>query len=510
MSTRACAGIGVLATAVALGVLGDLLLRGAPWGLGAFIWFALLLTGSAVLARRYRTVGAAIGWMLLPALLSSFLVWRDSPSLRALNILGVLAALTWVALPIVGVNLKKSGVLTYLVNSVGTWINAAFGALRVALVDEDSRDETVRGFFRLPKAVIRGVFVAIPLALVFCALLMSADPVFENVIRSAVVWDYSTAGSHAFLSAILAWLSAGYLWGFVSGEHPLKNISMAAKPLSLGIVEVGIVLGTLVILFLIFVVVQFAYLFGGEEMIFATAGLSYAEYARRGFFELVAVAALVIPVLMVANAVLSERDGRDRQSFRSLSTVILILVALIMASAFQRMLLYTDAYGLTHDRLYVCVFLGWVGTVLGLFAGTVLFGSGRHFVMAASLSGFAFLSVLNVVNPDALVVRVNLARAEAGNPVDLRHLSSLSDDALPLILERMFVLSWQDRCDLLTFLAVRQMDRPTGWKSWNFGRHRAVSAWRNPSYESNCTDLTPLPKSLPGRYCLAKSERTMP
>ena len=63
MSTRACAGIWVLSTAVALGVLGDLLLRGAPWSLGAFIWFALLLTGSAVLARtEERRIDRQTGW----------------------------------------------------------------------------------------------------------------------------------------------------------------------------------------------------------------------------------------------------------------------------------------------------------------------------------------------------------------------------------------------------------------------------------------------------------------
>jgi len=236
------------------------------------------------------------------------------------------------------------------------------------------------------------------------------------------------------------------------------------------------------VLFLIFVVVQFAYLFGGEEKIVTTAGLSYAEYARRGFFELVAVAALVIPVLLVSNAVLSETGERDRQSFRALSTVILILVALIMASAFQRMMLYTETYGLTHDRLYVCVFLGWVGTVLGLFAGTVLFGSGRNFVLAASMSGFAFLAALNVVNPDALVARVNFGRAESGESTDLVHMSSLSDDAFPSIVERISILNRQDRCDLIARIEERRVGRSSGWRSWNLGRHRAVLAKTSPRY----------------------------
>ncbi len=63
-------------------------------------------------------------------------------------------------------------------------------------------------------------------------------------------------------------------------------------------VEVTIILGLLDVLFLGFVAVQGSYLFGGDRLIASQADLSYADYARRGFFQLVAVAGLSLPVLL--------------------------------------------------------------------------------------------------------------------------------------------------------------------------------------------------------------------
>ena len=127
------------------------------------------------------------------------------------------------------------------------------------------------------------------------------------------------------LIGFLSWVVAGFLWVVVKGSHILEKFTVESRTVSLGIVEVGIALGVLVVLFLVFVVVQIEYLFGGEEVVRTTFGLSYAEYARSGFFQLVTVAALVVPVLLGAQAILSSENERDWQSFRALATVILIL-----------------------------------------------------------------------------------------------------------------------------------------------------------------------------------------
>ena len=112
---------------------------------------------------------------------------------------------------------------------------------------------------------------------------------------------------------------------------------------SLGIVEVGIVLGLLDLLFLTFVVIQVRYLFGGAGHVAATAGLTYAEYARHGFFELVTVTALALPLLLYRPLAAQDRDPRPRGLFKALAGIMVVLLFVVVASALQRMYLYQQS-----------------------------------------------------------------------------------------------------------------------------------------------------------------------
>ena len=109
------------------------------------------------------------------------------------------------------------------------------------------------------------------------------------------------------------------------------------------------------VLFAAFVALQVAYLFGGLDTLAAIA-LTYAEYARRGFFELVAVVVLVGALVLGLEAVVAHRS-------RAYVVAILALVALtavVLASSFLRLRLYQDAYGWTELRFYVLAAIGFL------------------------------------------------------------------------------------------------------------------------------------------------------
>ena len=106
---------------------------------------------------------------------------------------------------------------------------------------------------------------------------------------------------------------------------------------------------------------------------------------------------------------------------------------MIMGSALHRMGLYVDAYGLTQDRIYATAMLLWAGATLGWLGVTVLRSRAERFAFGAMVSAFAVLGALNFVNPDAMVVRVNLARAESGQELDVAYLATLSADAAPAL-----------------------------------------------------------------------------
>ncbi len=146
---------------------------------------------------------------------------------------------------------------------------------------------------------------------------------------------------------------------------------------TLGTIETIIILGLVDLLFLSFVLFQLPYLFGGMELVQNTPDFKLADYARRGFGELVAVAALVLPMLLFSHWLLRRETKRLVTTFRVLAGIQIALVFVVMASAAQRLILLTGeaGYGLTTVRFYPMVFMVWLSVIFMWFAVTVLRGA---------------------------------------------------------------------------------------------------------------------------------------
>jgi hypothetical protein len=230
------------------------------------------------------------------------------------------------------------------------------------------------------------------------------------------------------------------------------------------------------LLFLLFVLVQLRYLFGGAALVGVTPGLTYSEYARRGFFELVAAAALVLPLLLLAHWLLRKEQPAHERIFRGLAGVQILLLFVIMVSAVERMWLYQQEYGLTEQRVYPTAFMGWLAVVFVWFALTVLRGRRERFAFGAMVAGYLLLAMLHFLSPEALVVRVNAARAAAGRSLDVRYALSLSADAVPELISALPSLNPQDRCTVADHL-LRRWSSPDGsWRTWSLARARAQQA----------------------------------
>jgi hypothetical protein len=237
-----------------------------------------------------------------------------------------------------------------------------------------------------------------------------------------------------------------------------------------------IILGLVDLLFLGFVIVQVPYLFGGMELVQNTPDFKLAEYARRGFGELVAVAALVLPMLLVSHWVLRRDTGRPENIFRILAGVQIALLFVIMASAAQRLILLTGelGYGMTTVRFYPMVFMIWLAVVFGWFALTVFRGARRHFAWGALWSAIVILGATNLMNPDAFIVRTNLNLMQQGREFDVHYNSSLSDDGLPELLDSIESMSGADQEKLVQRLALRYCEKrdEEDLRSFNFSRDR--------------------------------------
>jgi len=326
--------------------------------------------------------------------------------------------------------------------------------------------------------VARGAAIGLPLVVLFGGLFSAADAVFKGLV-TGVVPSFDHTFAHLLIVGALTWLTAGLLRDLLASREEARLVSpaaVAAHPgrLSLGVTELTIVLGVLDLLFLAFVLVQVRYLFGGSGLVESRAHLTYAQYARHGFFELVAVSMLVLPVLLAADALLRRERPRDVRMVRALSAALLALVLVVMISALQRMRLYTREYGLTELRVFTTGTMLWLGVVFVWFAATALRGRRHLFAIGALVAGFAAIAAMNVLNPDALIARTNLSRPH----LDVHYVAGLSDDAVPVLLDRLDSAPPEVRRALAAEL-LRRDTISGGWQSLNLSRSRADGLLRN-------------------------------
>jgi hypothetical protein len=472
MMTRSRRGLTILAAAVALGFAADALARLVParldtaLGLGALVLalVALAQSGAVTLPGALAPLGVPL------ALLGVAMIWRDSPTLFRLNLLGVLTVAALASPRLRAVGRRRAGLGDYAIGAAELAGAAASGAPALVLSDIDWTTLPGEGHARRARGAAVGLAAAVPVAAVFGGLLVRADPVFGRLVTRSLGLDLGPLLAHVPAILMWTWLAAGVLRVVC---RPDAAVTGERRGGTLGLGEVGTVLVVVDLLFLAFVAVQFRYLFGGADLVRGLTGLSYAEYARRGFFELVTVAALSLPLLLLADWSLDQRDASRVRRFRLLAGLMLILLDVMLASALFRMRLYTAEYGLTELRFYTTAFMGWLVLVFGWFVATVLRGRRERFGLGALLAGWLVLAALNLANPDAAIAAVNLDRAARGRPLDTAYAAELSADALPTFRRVLPTLATNEACAVAYALDRRWHKELAAGQRWTIALARA-------------------------------------
>lgn len=271
---------------------------------------------------------------------------------------------------------------------------------------------------------------------------------------------------------------------------------------TLGTVETVIILGLLDVLFLSFVVFQLPYLFGGMDFVQNTPDLKLADFARRGFGELVAVAFLVLPMLLASHWLLRRDNAKNETIFRVLAGVQIALLFVIMASAMQRLVLLTGefGYGWTTVRFYPMVIMIWLAVVFVWFGWTVLRGRRSNFAWGALWSAIVILGATNLMNPDDFIARKNIQLMQQGREFDAGYNASLSQDAVPVLISHLDQLSPRDQCTARMVLWGRMSSRneqeEQDIRSWSLPRARARALLQentalnaDMNFKRRCSDL---------------------
>ncbi|MGQ0561048.1 MAG: DUF4153 domain-containing protein [Gemmatimonadota bacterium] len=433
-----------LAMALLLGLAAERLLWYGPLGLGWLLWIALFGACAVVIVRQAGfewqretavAVAVATGAAAIPLL-------RAAPALHLLSLLVLVVAASVPLLRARSFRFVQMRVAAQIFGLVLVPAHALGGVFPLVVRDA-GRAAVAARVVRVPLIAARAALLAAPPLVVFAALFMSADPVFESYAQNLVQLGFEDLLRHLAFALAFAWISAGLLRSLLPQRAPAEIL----PPLpTLPAAEVTIALGALALLFGSFVGVQARWLFNGAAALSAIPGLTVADYARRGFFELVVAAALVVPLLLAADAVTRNASVGARTAVRVASGTIVLLVFAVMISAFQRMMLYTGRFGLTELRVYTTAFMVWLAVVFAWYAVTTLRGRRRRLVAGPVTAGIIAVFTLAAVNPDALIARVNLERSRAGNELDSAHLGNLSADAVPYLLPALSQLDARAQC----------------------------------------------------------------
>lgn len=311
------------------------------------------------------------------------------------------------------------------------------------------------------------VAVTVGLLVVFVPLLAEADATFAVLVEALMPrMDGATVArwTIVFLVAGVGSLSAVYLLAGAAtgpGEQP----SRPPRTLTRG--EWGLPVGALIAVFAVFVGAQLVALFGGDGYVQRTAGLTYAEYARSGFWQLSAVTVLTLAVILFVLHRAARDSVADRRWLRALLSAVSALTLVMVASALGRMWTYQEAYGFTVLRLLVGSCELWLGVVYILVIVAVLRLELAWLPRVTVGTAVAALLALSALNPEGLVAQQNIDRWQHGEEIDLYYLAGLSADIVPAI-DRLPAAM---RVDLRNQLA-RRLDDDT-WNSWNLARTRA-------------------------------------
>ena len=522
------AALRILAVAGIIGLVAQALLLGSLLGVNVPILSSALLVAAFVLRPPTRAIDPLDLWLPAAAIaLSLAVAVRADPTLLLFDVMAACGLLGASIAAIGGqaVTRRSAARVVELAFLVLGWVG--IGIVRVtaatrrperAFEDGDGAEARARSLPPWAAPVARGLLIAVPLLLVFGRLFAAADVAFDRLVGRLFAWnvDLGEVPIRLAVALVIAWAAAGLL-AVATGALDAAPGSDAAsgsaeagraagtggapQPQSLGAAAVGLpdpaappilrlgaieaatILVAVDALFAVFVVLQLAYLFGGQDTLAAT-GLPYAQYARSGFFELVWVAVLAGGLLAVVHAIAARRTPALVAAGLGLTA----LTAVVLASALLRLRIYQDAYGWTELRFYVLATIVWLA--IGIVVTALLLAGDRMrwLLHGLAISAVAVLVGINLVGPSRLIAEQNVARvldpslvpADGKSGLDVTYALRLGDDAVPALVSALPALPPADRAELLARLERRRAaladPAATAWPSWNLGRAAARAA----------------------------------
>lgn len=355
------------------------------------------------------------------------------------------------------------------------------------MTDSSGKDSKSR---ILPKVII-GILISIPLLAIILWLLTSADIVFKNIFIDIPLLKIF---KHFLLVVSVSVYAVCFLWALLKAFDERGDLQSANNisnnktqwKLFLDPVVLLTVLFLINAVFAVFSFIQFRYLFGGSSFI-TPSSFTYAEYARRGFAELVVVTIINFAILIFGLTFVKKESKRIFTAIRALLTLLVIFTFILLVSAFYRMMVYEQAYGFTYLRIFTQAFMIML---FFLFIINIIYIWYRKLPIIKSyfVISLAIYIILNFANVDVIIAKNNINRYFEIGQIDAVYLQGLSYDAAPEI-QRLFVTikssaepkEKQMAMELSGYFKERkaELENQKSWQSFNISRYRAQQIMEN-------------------------------
>ncbi len=287
------------------------------------------------------------------------------------------------------------------------------------------------------KQILKAIIIASPLLFIILALLASADPVFNQLLldfTSVIQIDIADELIGRIIITLIAfWGLAAFTWMIASEKNTSADKTTEFKSSILPVTTITI-LSLVNIIYFVFVIVQFAYFFHGADLSFLE-NMTFAEYARRGFGELIAITLINLSLILGFSVFTTKKSNETTKTRQILSSFLILVTTIILYSSHLRLSLYEQAYGFTYTRFFVHAFMLFLGICL-ISAVLKIWKQEFSFLKPVLVIGLTGWIILSFVNVDKLITLKNIERFHANERIDLSYLTNnLSEDAIPTILD---------------------------------------------------------------------------
>ncbi len=463
--------------ALMLGIFFNLFYVGKYVGVSSLIYNLMLFVLFFWSLRDKIKVKKNMGWfMIIPTLLLSlsYAIYANEvlriinaivvPLLMVVtNILIVQEDIAWGSTNFIGRVLKR------IVNSSFQNIFKPFKFTKEIISRKDTHSVSPA-----KKHIIKGLVISIPLLTVILILLTSADMMFRYYILN-ISNAFSGINTFEFIYHFIIILGSflyifGYVWSY---KYPFEEEkSTKVKKATWEPITVLTVIFVINIVYLAFTVIQASYLYSGVNSSLPK-GFTYAEYARKGFFELVVVTIINFTILLCCLKFMNKENKKLNIISNVLLTCLVMFTFNMLFSAHYKMSLYENTFGYTRLRIYVQLFMLLLSILIVIAFASIWYKKIpiAKFIIIASLLMYV---IVNYINIDRIIAKENIDRHNKKEIIDINYLTKLSNDALPETIKMKNDPDSKISSEVRAYIEKEKSKKyDYSWYEFNYSKYRA-------------------------------------